>query len=85
MFLECPELSPTHHGNVTYNGTTPESSTAIYSCEKGYKLTGDQYRTCRIYSDWDGNVPRCISKLNFQPIMTSIFHIVWIAEDHWIQ
>ena len=64
----CEDLS-IHHGGISYHSTAPgplraENSTAIYTCEVGYNLTGESTRTCETNAsgngEWNGTEPSCI-------------------------
>ncbi|XP_062518035.1 sushi, von Willebrand factor type A, EGF and pentraxin domain-containing protein 1-like isoform X2 [Corticium candelabrum] len=50
----CPELRDPAHGevNVAYN-------VATYSCDRGYQLKGNKWRTCS-YGVWSGSRPECV-------------------------
>ena len=56
----CIELSNPDNGNVTWTGLT-NGSTATYTCDSGYQLTGDQIRTCSSTGVWSGQEPSCTS------------------------
>ena len=53
----CSELSHPANGGVTWTGRT-SGSTAIYFCDSGYQLTGDQTRACN-NGIWSGEEPTC--------------------------
>ena len=55
----CDELSSPANGDVIWNGTT-SGSTATYTCDSGYQLSGDQTRTCQNTGVWSGEEPTCI-------------------------
>ena len=57
---------------MTWNSLTT-NSTATYTCESGYQLTGDQTRTCQNSGLWSGQAPRCIctSKCKFMGYMNN--------------
>lgn len=44
-------------GVVCYNGTTP-GSRAVYTCNDGFVLMGNEYRVC-IDGNWNGSIPQC--------------------------
>ena len=50
-------------GSVGSNLTTYES-TANYSCDTGYNLTGSMTRTCGGNGNWSGTAPTCSLKSN---------------------
>ena len=53
----CPKLDDPEDGQVTVTGLTP-SSTAEYSCNKGFTLFGTA-RTCQDNGEWSGKAPIC--------------------------
>ncbi|XP_052280448.1 sushi, von Willebrand factor type A, EGF and pentraxin domain-containing protein 1-like [Dreissena polymorpha] len=59
--LECGPLEVPDSGNATVSSTTFGSS-AIYWCNKGYHLVGNQLRTCLQNGTWSGDKPSCIPK-----------------------
>ena len=59
----CLALSNPANGQVSVTGRT-SGSTAIYTCNTGYKLTGDQTRTCLSTGTWSGQEPTCILIVN---------------------
>ena len=54
----CPKLDDPEDGQVTVTGLTP-SSTAEYSCNKGFKLFGTAWRKCQANGVWSGEAPIC--------------------------
>ena len=56
----CCELPDPTYGKVRVKSRT-DGSTAFYSCDRGYKLSGDKTRTCDD-GDWRGEEPCCIGK-----------------------
>ena len=57
----CPgDLAAPTNGAVTVNGFTT-GDTAVYSCDEGYELVGEQTRTCMSNSQWSGAAPTCLS------------------------
>lgn len=55
--IKCPDLYPPQYGEVVVKGYT-HGSKAQYSCNKGYKLYGDDYNTCD-YGRWIKSTPIC--------------------------
>ncbi len=52
------------NGAVVYSDTTilrAEGSTAYYSCDTGYELSGSSVRECTD-SGWSGSPPTCVGK-----------------------
>ena len=54
----CPTLTPPSNGAVTWDGLT-NGSTATYTCDTDYYMTGDNTRTCQ-NGVWSGQAPICI-------------------------
>ena len=60
--VDCDTLSDPANGQVRPTGTT-FGETAIYSCNTGYNLVGDNNRTCQATGEWSGSEPTCERKL----------------------
>ena len=60
--MECDDLPDPANGNVELSGRTP-GSTATYSCVRGYRLVGDETRTCQDDGEWSGREPVCECEL----------------------
>jgi len=58
--VDCGALSSPANGNVSYAATT-YGSTATYSCNSGYTLSGSPSRTCDGSGSWSGAAPACVS------------------------
>ncbi len=62
--IYCPDHLPNpQYGSVTLSGYSP-SHTAVYACNKGYKLVGASKRTCLYSGVWDREAPICKRKGN---------------------
>ena len=46
-------------GVVCYNGTTA-GSVAVYTCNNGFLLVGNEVRVCMNEGNWNGSIPQCI-------------------------
>ena len=44
---------------LCYTGLTP-GSTATYSCDEGYELSGSGQLVCQDDGTWDGPAPTCV-------------------------
>ena len=47
------------NGMLCYTGLTP-GSTATYSCDKGYELSGSGPLACQANGLWNGTGPTCM-------------------------
>ena len=47
-------------GVICYNGITV-GSTAVYICDNGFVLVGNEARVCQSNGSWNGRTPQCIS------------------------
>ena len=54
--MDCMGLSDPMNGRVTDN--TAYGSQANYTCDPGYCLSGNRYRTCQC-GGWTGTEPTC--------------------------
>ena len=57
----CSNLPELEYGSVNIPDYSP-GSRAHYTCDHGYKLVGEAYRTCQEDCEWYGEPPRCIRK-----------------------
>ena len=55
--IPCTKLAAPEYGTVNVKGYS-HSSRAVYACNHGYKLYGDDYITCD-YGIWKGKIPVC--------------------------
>lgn len=60
--LSCPSLSSPSNGNIALSSGNFVGSTALYSCNSGYKATFASTRYCQADGQWSGGVPSCIRK-----------------------
>ena len=59
--VDCGTLTNPQNGNVTLT-TTTFMSTATYSCNSGYTLSGNETRTCEASGTWSDTAPTCDRK-----------------------
>ena len=59
--VDCGTLSAPANGRVSDHSTT-FNSTATYSCNDGYIVTGYAMRTCLESCVWSGSEPTCTGK-----------------------
>ncbi len=57
--IACPMLSAPEDGSVSpMEGF--EGDDAVYDCESGYALLGNEIRTCQAGGQWSGVAPTCV-------------------------
>ena len=54
----CPYLDAPYAGSVKVSSYYPGGQ-AVYSCDDGYLLKGDQKRVCLSSGRWEGSDPVC--------------------------
>ena len=59
--VDCGTLNDPANGMVSDHDTN-FNSTANYSCNTGYTLTGDDVRTCLECGLWSGIEPTCVGE-----------------------
>lgn len=62
----CPDLPFITNGHVTI-WAGQSSSTAKYSCKRGFTLVGESSRICEQGGVWQGVAPKCKGKLSVNP------------------
>ncbi|MGC4118128.1 MAG: hypothetical protein QM765_26975 [Myxococcales bacterium] len=60
--ITCPALT-LENGSVTPAGEATLNTTATYSCNAGYKLSGEATRKC-ISTGWNGTAPTCVEVID---------------------
>ena len=63
--VDCGTLNDPTNGLVTVS-TTTYNSVAMYSCNIGRNLTGNDMRMCLVTGSWSGSEPTCPGELLFQ-------------------
>ena len=58
LVVDCGTLTAPTNGTISFT-TTTFGSTATYSCNTGYTLSGGSIRTCQSDGTWSGSVPTC--------------------------
>ena len=82
--VDCGTLGNPANGEVSASNTN-YNSTAMYSCNTGYTLTGHIIRTCLESGLWSGSEPTCVGKMYvrsqclFIHLSTCIFHFHYIS------
>ena len=64
----CGKLSNPSNGLVKFLGGTTTGAKAVYSCKKGYTLTGSRARACQTNCIWSDKEPICKSNLSVKII-----------------
>lgn len=62
--IKCPKLSIPSNGKILLcdsgkTGVGYAGDTCIFTCNTGYKLTGNDIRTCRTNGAWSGTESTC--------------------------
>ena len=60
--IDCGALDNPVNGEVSVSSTI-FNSTATYSCNAGYNMTGNYVRTCLESGLWSGSEPICTGKI----------------------
>ena len=63
IYAGCGALPHPGNGTVTWTGLT-YGSVAVYNCDNGYQVSGDQTRTCMSNGTWSGEEPTCLRMKN---------------------
>ena len=66
--LECAALAAPVNGIVLMPSRTV-GSTALYSCNEGFELTGEMSSTCLFTRQWNGTAPTCTSRKERERMM----------------
>lgn len=59
--ITCPKIDAPDYGTVKVSDST-YGSRAVYVCNRGYELYGENYRTCEYNGKWGGKAPVCKRK-----------------------
>ncbi|KAL4219179.1 hypothetical protein ACF0H5_021761 [Mactra antiquata] len=63
---ECGPLANIPHGRVVIKPDNRFGAVAQYSCDEGYKLSGDEARVCQGDQEWSGSIPQCFVNNNVE-------------------
>lgn len=55
----CPNLTNPENGNIHLTRGVTAGSKARYSCNAGFKVTGNRARRCQPNGQWTGKDPIC--------------------------
>lgn len=56
---DCGDPGTPTNGDKIETGSM-EGDTVYYTCDSGFKLSGDVTRTCQSNGQWSGTLPKCI-------------------------
>ena len=62
LAIDCGPLTDPTNGQVDTSSGTTFGSTATYTCDTGYTLSGSQSRTCGADGMWSSSNPVCQSE-----------------------
>ena len=48
-----------NYSTVNYNGGYPIDTTALFTCDYGYSLSGSDSSICQTSTDWNEQPPTC--------------------------
>ena len=57
----CSSLKDPKDGRVSFQSTV-FGSVALYFCEQGFTINGEESRTCALNGEWTGKQPTCERK-----------------------
>ena len=61
--MNCPDLGPPNNGTINCmfgdDGVASYQDTCLYTCNRGYQLTGNQLTICGIDGTWDNELITC--------------------------
>lgn len=67
--VDCGDLKDPVNGKVDFT-TTGFGAIARYRCSKGFRIVGDNSRTCKSDGTWSGSAPICQRKKTMMIIMS---------------
>ena len=68
LAVDCGSLNNPRNGEVTLTGTTLRSE-ALYSCNSGFVLVGENRRVCQTNGEWSGEAPTCTGSMVCQGVL----------------
>ena len=63
--MDCGQPDPANDNGDVIVDTTTFESTASYTCDDGYILTGSVTVTCQADATWSDTAPECVRKYMF--------------------
>ena len=60
--VDCGVLNAPLYGQISLTGTSVGSQ-ALYKCDRGFVLIGNDLRTCKKNGEWSGVAPKCQRRL----------------------
>ena len=67
LAVDCGNLNSINNGAVDISSGTTYQHIAVYTCIRGYVLSGVQTRTCLADGFWSEAEPKCNSELDAPP------------------
>lgn len=64
LLVVCESLDTTSGGEISF-GTDGQTTTATYSCEAGYTISGTSPLTCRSDGTWDFTAATCGTNVDY--------------------
>ncbi|KAL4232596.1 hypothetical protein ACF0H5_007286 [Mactra antiquata] len=58
---DCGGLVAPTNGIITLPAVYSAGQIAVYSCDRGYALSGPAIRTCTVSGAWNGSAPQCVA------------------------
>ncbi len=94
LFLgPCFDLPPLMNGDITYTAgladSRPVMTTAFFTCDNGYTLTGGSFRACQNDGTWSGSTPTCQCEFRYiltvaSPFLIHSYYLSWLdCSDQW--
>ena len=81
IIVTCPKLSDPRNGDVDLTGLRVGSK-ASYSCDRGFKLRGNQVRHCQSNGRWTRQDPSCQSIIFIKRHLKKNVIIIIHCRDH---
>ena len=59
VIVDCGPLEDIEYGHVNFSEGTGYGQVALYTCNSGYGVVGDEKRQCQSNGLWSGFTPVC--------------------------
>lgn len=60
--ITCDQLNDPQNGDVQQPSTATVGSVAVYNCDQGFRLDGENKRVCQFNRTYTGIAPNCVGK-----------------------